>query len=1167
MLKNRKKLLTLLLAILCLALCACLLFACGKNDDGTGGGNGGEDGSGGESWTPNANVDYSTVPPLIDLTVSDVKVKGKMGEKKSRASVSFNIDYTIYPSHTDARAGKYYAKLNKNCSLSLSDFAEKEDTGGNSEYIDSDFSQNIGDFDFTDWILKFLYEHVINNDILSYRQEAVDGWYDGYSYSDVKQFFGQVVNGEIIPSLQSIRVTSDDVQLENNEDSPIEIELSTDMNALFKSLTPYTVFGFDKEITFLNDYRACLTADDCKGLDSRLVTDKGIYVGVESFSVPVTKKGVSYILKGKAYLSKLYNFRLDGCSLYYTCGVSDKVFASSDTITGASNDGHPVNFDVKLIESVDLTQFKLKLYKDASFTDYTTETIGVDGFNKEIQSFDLSIPTMNVAEIDERLSDVTVTLHYENDVTFRLSGDEINAGSIKNQSTSTSWDAALKSMSASPTHSEREKTFYIYLNSDLKTTVDINFTEAFGYATFNDKSLLKETMYEYQAFTVPEGLKIIEHYYNSYDNYKHDYVARTETVDVYDGLFDDLTEDYLTAGKTYSVKLRKQDMCYPEKCDEYTLEVAEDSVTAIDVKLDIFFGGIILNEPVNFDNCTLTATFSHGQTATLPLTEEMLGFYSNSQLGEQNVEIIFRGVSEQVPMSVRKVKQFSVAEGLDTYYLLNDTPDFSDVWLEVTFEQEDENDYVQLPEKRIQGFDLTTAGSKSVNLTFGGVEKPFSYRVIEGVYITYTVTDDKITLKKFNFGTPAEGVAAFIPDDVKNIVLPEKITVTYEDETTSELPVVATAKDLFKNQNILRTLVVPECIQTIGEGLVDGCGNLETLTVSGLVPLKQFFSPYEKGTIASPKKKYPNIPAKLEVVVSGDSVCDGFLDELYCYESGKYIQKLTLGDKVTSLGAQSSFSNVKEYSDGGSEAVYVKDNVIYTDGGSTLLYYSSYKITEAFIIPTGVATANIGENKYIKSLTVPSSVTTLCEDFLRMSEALETVVFEAESQVTELPDGAFQYCSGLKTFNFPDNLQAIGDGVLSEVNMEKIIIPHTVTSVGYMPFNNAKCKYFYIPTEATNLFAATQGYGTIKLPNLEALAYDGSIQFTKLIMAAPSDNGNYQYKLYITGEKQDIGNLWYTSSYADIRLSAVYVASGTTFNKYYYSGTIVYEPFDKWWIA
>lgn len=1100
-------------------------------------------------WRPTEGADYTIATPMVDVRFSDIKITGKMGEKTDTATVSYKATYTLYPSYPDAVHQNPYKTETVQLSFRYGNVGEEDRPPVGDEkngYIDDDFSkgplETIGNSVFT----HFGYCKELSTTYSDY--QAKTGHYS-FPSNELHNRCGTVDETGNLFTGSRPAVTQDNFQIADNEDTPVKLNPFKD-----QELKPFTRLRFNTFLSLLNDKPHMLAKADCAALNSKLYDDEGLWILAETLNLKIKENGVWYEIGSTVNPSTFSHvlFEIENTKVYSTASLSDQVYVDGNFIELRSG----LKLDKSTVTEVRDNTLTVKFYKDLTLTDFEAIRFRADGIQTPTD-YQITIPSMNIAEIDQKCAETTLTLGYGDGKNIPLTQDELTGEMTVNPYGK---PIAEYIKEFSPRYSApTTQTVDIEIPTGQKIETEYTLTEAFGYATFSDKTLLDNTLYEYQSFYVPTALKINEHYYKSYPSYEAQTPDRTETVDLYEGLFDELTLAPLGVGQK-TVSLVKNGMSNPEKCDTYNLTVLSDTVSEILVELDPLFSGIVIGEPVDLTDCFINVTFMHDQTAKLPLTEDMLGSYNESRLGEQDVEIIYRESVRKVTMLIRKVKSFSVYEGLDKTYLLNDEPSFDDVWLTVKFVDEEDEDYVRVPADRFMDFDLSEPGNRSFLITYGGVSKSFAYSVIEGVYITYTVNNGEITLKSFMTGIPEEGVTAFIPEDAKNIALPE---------TIDDLPVTAAAANLFKGQSILRTLVVPASIGNIGAGMVDGCRNLEKLTVSGAVQLKNYFTPYKYAGFPN-KPTYPNISSKLEVVITGEILCDDFFADLYCAQSN-YIKKLTLGSNLTDFGTQSILNAVKSFTNGGSRTVYALDDVVYTDGGRKLYYYSQYKTSEAFTIPSTVREVCMDTNEYIQSLTVPAGVTTLGEMFMSDCDALTSVTFESGSQVTELPDFAFDGCENLTTFVFPENLTTIGDSVMRYVGLEKIILPQSVSSVGNQAFFEAKCTHFYIPTAATQGFVYNQygGHNFIILPNLVAVAYDGTVEFAKLTMMADSMS-RQTVELYITGEKTNVGNRWYSSASAQ-KASKIYVVAGAGFNRHYYSENNVIDEaqggsFTKWWL-
>ena len=1211
--KKLKILILTLLAVICtLAIglfCACggTTITGGDDGDGGNGGNGGNGGSKGDVVT--AYADYWLSLPDFNVGARRTLTAGTRVLDLETVTAQFKV--SVYLSDSEnfrINSLPIEVSIPVELSFGVKENALKEHE--TYEYVDENYARCLAlvvPEDLSEQVAAYIeqkFENVLANAgpifISKYdgKQIKVVNFTDNTDYTSIP---GLNKREDLPVDLNSLFELNENVQ-------PVEITAKN-----LPTLVPYAY----------NDYKLFIfePLNSLYGLDPRYysypseedfrltyandpsapeMAGHGVFVDRKNYVIKVKKYGVNYKIT--------YNFEIDDNSYYLklesengllgTLGMADnELHAASDIISvsgwlytaqrdmdwsGSSWQYHgylyyesskELSFDFKLDdvsafeynyrESPEHYQPSVKL-SIAGIPD--CELLSSTNFDLLLrlpEDINISVPDMKVNEIPEKFDSALFTFEYFGGGTVRTEYGELN----KNYANMSSLLSQIKSKVAP----NGEVSFDGEIRDSFNLGITFYYTVAFNlydsdvdYAEFEDASALVTTFYEMQSFTYPSNLKIIEHYYTSYSAME---TGRTSqrTVDIYDGFFDECRVDKLG---TYSFPLVKENMMSPDRSAVYTYSVLDDVVTSLEVEFSLFFGGIIIDEPLDFTDCFITATYAHGQVRTVQLEESMLGSYSATTTGAQEIEIRFEEGITVEEFLVRKVKSFTFAEGLDNYYLLGDEPVF-EVLLRVTFTDND-YDYIFAPAERFAGFDLSSLGSKTFSLTFGGVSRTHSYSVIDGVYLTYSETANGISIDSFNTGLPDEDATnVVVPEDIKNIVIPAEI---------DGKAVTALKKDLFKNLTILRSLVVPDSVTSVGYGIVDGCSNLKALTIPSHIQLKYYFTQYKEGSYLT-SAVYPNIPKNLTVIISDTStiLADNFLEGLEgSSNEDNQISVLRFGKELTSLGTQeyNSLTRVGEFASHNENAtIYVSDGVLYANGGKTLYFYPDNKKDKSFEIPEGVEeVVFMRRNNYIEELSIPASVATLGEDFMEICEELTSAVFASGSAVTHLPEGAFSYCEKLVTFVFPENLESIGALAMQRVAMDKIVLPSTVTEVGNQAFYDAKCTKLYIPTGATQSFVATSmnGRTTFKLNNLTELAYDGSVAIYTLCFMGDSFGRTAVKNVYITGEKSEIGSNWYSNG-VNYNVQNVYVYGDTDFYQYYaFNGKTYIQKNggavpSKWW--
>ena len=113
----------------------------------------------------------------------------------------------------------------------------------------------------------------------------------------------------------------------------------------------------------------------------------------------------------------------------------------------------------------------------------------------------------------------------------------------------------------------------------------------------------------------------------------------------------------------------------------------------------------------------------------------------------------------------------------------------------------------------------------------------------------------------------------------------------------------------------------------------------------------------------------------------------------------------------------------------------------------------------SFDLLEGVAFTTISDNMFydcanLKSITIPASVTRIGMGAFSGCTALESVIFEDESQLVTIDSSAFYNCSSLTSIELPSGLETIGSSAFYNCSsLSSIIIPSSVTSIGSYPFS------------------------------------------------------------------------------------------------------------------
>lgn len=105
------------------------------------------------------------------------------------------------------------------------------------------------------------------------------------------------------------------------------------------------------------------------------------------------------------------------------------------------------------------------------------------------------------------------------------------------------------------------------------------------------------------------------------------------------------------------------------------------------------------------------------------------------------------------------------------------------------------------------------------------------------------------------------------------------------------------------------------------------------------------------------------------------------------------------------------------------------------------------------VIPSGIT--SIGEGAFekcnqLQRVIVPESVTSIGPSAFKDCTLLESLVFEGN--LAEIPSSMCLGCSSLTSFNIPDGVTTIGGSAFQGTNLQTVIIPESVVSIGKWAF-------------------------------------------------------------------------------------------------------------------
>ena len=241
-----------------------------------------------------------------------------------------------------------------------------------------------------------------------------------------------------------------------------------------------------------------------------------------------------------------------------------------------------------------------------------------------------------------------------------------------------------------------------------------------------------------------------------------------------------------------------------------------------------------------------------------------------------------------------------------------------------------------------------------------------------------------------------------------------------------EIPSTVTAigRFAFKDRDELEEVVLPESVESIGEGAFAGCDLLKKITIKNP---ECVISP-ESYTISNTYSNYYDYDAGT-----------------YKYESGYYYG--ILAGKGGSTAEKYAFSNGLKFLDLDTSEVYqtgkcgddltyeIKNNVL-TVKGTGEMYDSAF---------TG--------NTEITDVSLPEGLTSISNYAFRSCLSLKSV--SIPSTVTTIGSYAFGYCSGLRSVVIPEGVAEIGEYAFCDCDdLVSVVIPGSVKTIGGDAFSS-----------------------------------------------------------------------------------------------------------------
>lgn len=388
-----------------------------------------------------------------------------------------------------------------------------------------------------------------------------------------------------------------------------------------------------------------------------------------------------------------------------------------------------------------------------------------------------------------------------------------------------------------------------------------------------------------------------------------------------------------------------------------------------------------------FEDVSIKMSDRNGELKMLELTadSEDISMLGKNTLNINNWDVFYYYCKSYIPTYENEmIKPFDEWEedtwGLMSTIGIDDSIEF--VWMKAS-QLVDTTLYCQLVFTDVNG---NTYGSDLFELADNDSYKVYEEKTEKGV-IKYNIYDDYAELSSY------EG-----SDEILNI--PESVNGV-------KLTTIAAYAFSFQSnpQETLKEIVIPDSVETIGQGAFSWCEVLEKVT----------------------------LPEGLREISSGLFSDCGNLKEVNIPESVKCIKRyaftqtaltdivLPAGIEIIESGAFAGCYNVTVFEfDGENENYKIEDGVLFTADGKKL-----------------IASPGTGKEEYI----IPEGVEEIC-DYAFSGAYSESIIKE--------------YGYGLTKISFPDSLKVIGDYAFYGCTMlESLLFPENLERIGHAAFASA----------------------------------------------------------------------------------------------------------------